>query len=100
MPDERPEPAAPTPRPARGINWRAAAIAAVVTVNLFLGGWFALDRLVLRDLPQVPDKEALWSLGRPPGVTFAGPDAADALAVAICHAHHLQGRTLRIKATA
>lgn len=74
MPDERPEPAAPTPRPARGINWRAAAIAAVVTVNLFLGGWFALDRLVLRDLPQVPDKEALWSLGRPPGVTFVGPD--------------------------
>ena len=35
-----------------------------------------------------------------PGVTFAGPDAADALAVAICHAHHLQGRTLRINATA
>jgi crossover junction endodeoxyribonuclease RuvC len=26
-----------------------------------------------------------------PGVTLAGPDAADALAVAICHAHHLQG---------
>ncbi len=25
-----------------------------------------------------------------PGVTLAGPDAADALAVAICHAHHLQ----------
>jgi crossover junction endodeoxyribonuclease RuvC len=25
-----------------------------------------------------------------PGVTIAGPDAADALAVAICHAHHLQ----------
>jgi crossover junction endodeoxyribonuclease RuvC len=23
-----------------------------------------------------------------PGVTFAGPDAADALAVAICHVHH------------
>ena len=35
-----------------------------------------------------------------PGVSFAGPDAADALAVAICHAHHLQGRALRIKATA
>ena len=35
-----------------------------------------------------------------PGVTFAGPDAADALAVAICHAHHLQGRALRIKASA
>ena len=24
-----------------------------------------------------------------PGITIAGPDAADALAVAICHAHHL-----------
>ena len=25
-----------------------------------------------------------------PGVRIAGPDAADALAVAICHAHHAQ----------
>ena len=25
-----------------------------------------------------------------PGVRIAGPDAADALAIAICHAHHLQ----------
>jgi crossover junction endodeoxyribonuclease RuvC len=25
-----------------------------------------------------------------PGVKIAGPDAADALAVAICHAHHVQ----------
>jgi crossover junction endodeoxyribonuclease RuvC len=25
-----------------------------------------------------------------PGVALAGPDAADALAVAICHAHHLE----------
>lgn len=33
-----------------------------------------------------------------PGVQLAGPDAADALAIAICHAHHLQGRSLRIKA--
>ena len=32
-----------------------------------------------------------------PGVELAGPDAADALAIAICHAHHLQGRALRIK---
>lgn len=32
-----------------------------------------------------------------PGVQIAGPDAADALAVAICHAHHLQsaGRLAR-----
>ncbi|OWJ76936.1 MULTISPECIES: crossover junction endodeoxyribonuclease RuvC [Haematobacter] len=25
-----------------------------------------------------------------PGIAIAGPDAADALAVAICHAHHMQ----------
>jgi crossover junction endodeoxyribonuclease RuvC len=25
-----------------------------------------------------------------PGVKIAGPDAADALAIAICHAHHMQ----------
>lgn len=31
-----------------------------------------------------------------PGVQFDGADAADALAIAICHAHHLQGRTLRV----
>ena len=35
-----------------------------------------------------------------PGVELAGPDAADALAIAICHAHHLQGRALRIKVPA
>ncbi len=27
-----------------------------------------------------------------PGVQLAGPDAADALAIAICHAHHLQSK--------
>ncbi|MFI0395592.1 crossover junction endodeoxyribonuclease RuvC [Paracoccus jiaweipingae] len=32
-----------------------------------------------------------------PGVELAGPDAADALAIAICHAHHLQSQGLRIK---
>ncbi len=30
-----------------------------------------------------------------PGVKIAGPDAADALAVAICHAHHGAGRKAR-----
>ena len=35
-----------------------------------------------------------------PGVIFDGPDAADALAIAICHAHHLQSRSLRIKVRA
>ena len=31
-----------------------------------------------------------------PGVVFDSADAADALAIAICHARHLQGRSLRI----
>ena len=35
-----------------------------------------------------------------PGVALAGPDAADALAIAICHARHLQSRSLRIKVVA
>ena len=38
-----------------------------------------------------------------PGVTFAGPDAADALAVAICHVHHAataRAWSLRAAATA
>ena len=35
-----------------------------------------------------------------PGIELAGPDAADALAIAICHARHLQSRTLRIKVIA
>ena len=28
-----------------------------------------------------------------PGAAIAGPDAADALAIAICHAHHTQSST-------
>lgn len=35
-----------------------------------------------------------------PGVDLAGPDAADALAIALCHARHLQSRVLRIKVVA
>ncbi|WP_299911576.1 crossover junction endodeoxyribonuclease RuvC [uncultured Paracoccus sp.] len=33
-----------------------------------------------------------------PGVQFDSPDAADALAIAICHARHLQGRNVRVVA--
>ncbi|KQW69157.1 hypothetical protein ASE17_13115 [Phenylobacterium sp. Root77] len=56
------------------MNWRAATLTVVIMANLCLGGWFAFDRAFLQDLPQVPDKEALWSMGRPPGLTFVGPD--------------------------
>ena len=71
----------PPPAPAAGrqsrpptLNWRTAALTAVILVNLGLGGWFAFDRAFLQDLPNIPDKEALWSMGRPPGLTFVGPD--------------------------
>ncbi|MRX51511.1 crossover junction endodeoxyribonuclease RuvC [Paracoccus sp. S-4012] len=35
-----------------------------------------------------------------PGVVLAGADAADALAIAICHAHHLQGGAARARVVA
>lgn len=35
-----------------------------------------------------------------PGADIGGPDAADALAVAICHAHHQPARTASIRASA
>lgn len=35
-----------------------------------------------------------------PGVQVAGPDAADALAIAICHSHHLQSAGTLAKALA
>ncbi|GGG82484.1 crossover junction endodeoxyribonuclease RuvC [Salipiger pallidus] len=33
-----------------------------------------------------------------PGVSIVGPDAADALAIAICHSRHMGGRNLRLTA--
>lgn len=33
-----------------------------------------------------------------PGIEIAGPDAADALAVAICHAHHLGVQRMKVRA--
>lgn len=33
-----------------------------------------------------------------PGCDPAGPDAADALAVAICHAHHMGAQSLKVRA--
>lgn len=41
------------------------------------------------------DKEQVQMMVRRllPGAAFAGPDAADALAVAICHAHHAETRS-------
>lgn len=35
-----------------------------------------------------------------PGVVLAGPDAADALAIAICHAHHARSAAVLLRARA
>jgi crossover junction endodeoxyribonuclease RuvC len=35
-----------------------------------------------------------------PGVVLAGPDAADALAIAICHAHHARSSDMLARAVA
>jgi len=44
-----------------------AAIAGLLIV-LFLGLW--VWKLAFSDLPPIPDKQALWSMNRPAGVTF------------------------------
>ncbi|MGC1303100.1 MAG: transglycosylase domain-containing protein, partial [Caulobacteraceae bacterium] len=57
------------PRWLRGLL--ALALALILVSGLTaLWGW----KLVLADLPPTPDKAALWSLNRPPGVTFLDKD--------------------------
>jgi penicillin-binding protein 1A len=43
-----------------------------VLMVLFLGLW--VWKLAFSDLPPIPDKAALWSMNRPPGVTFLDRD--------------------------
>ncbi|WP_374576083.1 transglycosylase domain-containing protein [Phenylobacterium sp.] len=38
------------------------------------GFGLAVQRFYVAGLPQIPDRATLWSAGRPPGVTFIGPD--------------------------
>jgi penicillin-binding protein 1A len=45
-----------------------AALAGLVLIVAVCGLW--AWRLAFHDLPAIPDKAALWSLNRPPGVTF------------------------------
>ena len=42
---------------------------------------------------QTKSRSPIWSRVQLPGVQLEGPDAADALAIAICH-YHQAGRTL------
>ena len=81
---------------------RGAAICAVVLRDLPVNEYAAKEVKLALVGKGSAEKEQIQHMVRfmLPGVSFAGPDAADALAVAICHAHHLQGRALRIKASA
>jgi penicillin-binding protein 1A len=64
----------PSPRRGGLRLWPAlGAVFATLMVAAF-GGWVAIDRAYLSDLPPIPDESALWSQGRPRGVTFLGPD--------------------------
>lgn len=70
---KRPRP--PEPPQRRRLRWWPLAGAALATALVAtLGAAFAVQRFYLADLPAIPDRAALWSAGRPPGVTFLGPD--------------------------
>ena len=52
-----------------------AGLALLVAVLLLAGiGGLWIWRLAFADLPAIPDRAALWSLNRPPGVTFQDKD--------------------------
>ena len=52
-----------------------AGVALLVALLLLAGiGGLWIWRLAFADLPTIPDKAALWSLNRPPGVTFQDKD--------------------------
>ncbi|WP_158916512.1 transglycosylase domain-containing protein [Caulobacter sp. S45] len=58
-------------RRTRGLAAIGLALLLVLGLGM-LSGW----KLVFADLPPTPDKAALWSLNRPPGVTFLDKDGA------------------------
>ncbi len=58
-------------RAARGARRRAIGLGlglGVLLAALFIGLW--IWKLAFSDLPQIPDKAALWALNRPAGATF------------------------------
>ncbi|WP_309644586.1 PBP1A family penicillin-binding protein [Phenylobacterium sp.] len=55
-------------------QWPLAAGVLLLIANLLLGAYAAFDLAFMQDLPPMPKREALWAMGRPPGVTFIGPD--------------------------
>ena len=52
---------------------RARGVALTAAIGVCLGGWLVilfLWRALFADLPAIPPEAELWSLNRPPGVTF------------------------------
>ncbi len=69
-PFARRPPASPSP-PARPRRLRAVLGTAALSLLLLAGlGALFVQRLVFADLPRPPDAAGLWSLNRPPGITF------------------------------
>ena len=70
---------------------RGVALLAAVRSGIMVGEYAA--RLVKKAVVGSgrADKDQVQAMLRVllPGLKLAGPDAADALAVAICHAHHM-----------
>ena len=70
-PFARPPPSAASAPPPRRRVLRAV-LATTALAGLLLAALLALflQRLVFADLPRAPDAQGLWSLNRPPGITF------------------------------
>ncbi len=58
----------------RGVFARAGAVAGLAALLALALVMLWVWRLAFADLPAMPDRAALWSLNRPPGVTFLDRD--------------------------
>ena len=67
-----------------------AAGLVVTAMAAGLVGAITVQRLFLADLPALPERSALWSAGRPPGMTFLGPDGAVIAHRGPRHGHRVQ----------
>ncbi len=76
--------------PRRAVRLLAALLIGVLLLAGVCGLWFW--RLALQDLPSIPDKAALWSLNRTPGVTF---EDREGRVIAIRGSRH--GQTVALK---
>lgn len=69
MPSDAPAPTTRSRR-RRRTDWRLALCTALALANIVLAGAYGFHLAFLKDLPQTPSRDQLWSAGRPPGMTF------------------------------